>query len=128
MTPHCVSRKPSVQLKGWVALVTMGNDDVYTTYVNIPDKSEKKKNSDSVRAVLPHHRKNSSPQEASHNGKKFSWSQYPHPLYYTKWEKLLGKPNQQPAQARKNNYSLPTDLTHTNPDEISLYTPTPSTQ
>ena len=128
MTPHCVSRKPSVQLKGWVALVTMGNDDVYTTYVNIPDKSEKKKNSDCVRAVLPPHPKNSSPQEASHNGKKFSWSQYPHPLYYTKWEKLLGKPNQQPAQARKNNYSLPTDLTHTNPDEISLYTPTPSTQ
>ena len=136
MTPHCVSRKPSVQLKGWVALVTMGNDDVYTTYVNIPDKSEKKKNSDSVRAVLPHHRKNSSPQEASHNGKKFSWSQYPHPLYYTKWEKLLGKPNQQPAQARKQLQPANRShrITHQQTSPIPPQTrsryipPTPSTQ
>ena len=63
----------------------------------------------------------------------FSWSQYPHPLYYAKWEKLLGKPNQQPAQAPKTTTACqqithdntPTDLTHTTPDEISLYTPHP---
>jgi len=30
--------------------------------------------SDSVKCVV------TTPQEASHNGKKFSWSQYPHPL------------------------------------------------
>ena len=65
--------------------------------------------------------------------KKFSWSQYLHPLYYTKWEKLLGKP----AQARKKQLQPANRshmITHQQTSPILPQTrsryipPTPSTQ
>ena len=67
---------------------------------------------------------------------KFSWSQYPHPLYYTKWERLLGIPNQQPAQARKQLQPANRShrITHQQTSPIPPQTrsryipPTPSTQ